>query len=341
MQRRLRIGGALVITLVAFLILFHRSMQYHMSHRSWVPAPCSIMERTCPKPDYPTLKMNDRDDHDMSQGQLNNANGNGTESTIVQTRWEASPSICIVTLTDEKKKSLVTRFFGWRNFDGLLDLTWDNKLQYATKHGHRLYDESDRVDPTRPPSWSKILAVRRLLTEEACDWVFWLDADTVIMNSNKSIEGFLPSSDSNPSTSSSIDLLITGDNGGGYNAGVWLIRNTPWSLAFLDRWWDMVSYVRPTGLSHSGDNDALKALLRSMEHDKTFAAHCASPPRCTFNSSAVFLTPSDYDKIIGTTMEYHEWYNSTNFYHQSDLIAHVAGIDNKRDTLEMLLKLAK
>jgi hypothetical protein len=140
--------------------LVHRSVSRYMSHRPWMLAPIAHVERKCPAPSYQTL----------SQQQQQQAIPVGNSN---------NQKICLTTLTDEKQKSLATKFLGWRNFDGLLELTWKNKQDYADKHGYHLYNESDMLDQSRPPSWSKIVAVERLLREENCTWVFWLDADTV------------------------------------------------------------------------------------------------------------------------------------------------------------------
>jgi hypothetical protein len=130
-----------------------------MSHRPWMLAPIAHVERTCTAPSYQTLSEQEQ------QESVRNNNNNH--------------KICLTTLTDEKQKSRATKLLGWRNFDGLLELTWKNKQDYADKHGYHLYNESDMLDKSRPPSWSKIVAVERLLREENCTWVFWLDADTV------------------------------------------------------------------------------------------------------------------------------------------------------------------
>ena len=89
----------------------------------------------------------------------------------------------------------------------------------------------------RPASWSKILAVKHYLKD--VDWVMWLDADTIITNPDIRLESLLPRSASGP------DFVITVD-GGGYNAGIWLMRRSEWSMAFLDRWWSMKQYIRVT-----------------------------------------------------------------------------------------------
>ena len=276
-------------------------------------APITNISRQCPAPQYETL-----------------LSSNNKSTTAIVSAAAAAPKICLTTLTDEKYKAWSTKFLGWRNFDGLLDITWKNKANYAKKHGYHLYDGSNVLDRSRPPSWSKIRAVQRLLQQEACDWVFWLDADTVVMNSDKRIEDFLPSDPTK-------DLLLSADDGGGYNAGAWLIHNTEWASNFLDTWWNMRSFVRPPGLSKSGDNDALKALVKDMPD---FDQHVLAPPRCTFNSFAKFLKPKEYQHAAAN-VERHEWYMKEGYFHKGDFIAHVAGIDNKDQTLQLLLQEAQ
>jgi len=309
LQNRIRSAVYLFITrlglsrLIALVLLFtfmvHRSISSYMSHRPLMLAPIVSVERKCPAPSYQTL------------------------SNEATTKTE---KICLTTLTDEKSKSMATKYLGWRNFDGLLQLTWKNKADYAAKHGYYLFDESDMLDKSRPPSWSKIRATQRLLQEENCTWVFWLDADTVIMNSDKRIEDFLPAD-------STKDLLMSRDNGGGYNAGVWLVRDTAWGRDFLQTWWDMKSFVRPPGLSHSGDNAALKVLLANM---KDFDQHVLAPARCTFNSFAKVVVPSEFEDVT-SDLPRQDFYLAEAYYHKGDLLAHVAGVDNKVEILKMLL----
>ena len=238
----------------------------------------------------------------------------------------------MTTLTDHAKADWWQNLVRWRNFGNLIEMTWDNKQSYCQKHGYQLFDESNYLDQSRPPSWSKIVAARRLLTQEECDWVFWIDADTVIMNSNKRIEDFLP-------TNSNIDLLITEQKGSSWNAGAWLIRNTPWSLQYLDHWYNMKEYVKPKGMSVSGDNDALKAFLSNMDETE-FQQHIRVPSRCQFNSVAKFMTKKEFDTMTPDLVKKQTWYMHHEYYHKGDFIAHVAGVDNKITTTEMLLKLA-
>ncbi|OAY78329.1 hypothetical protein ACMD2_19052 [Ananas comosus] len=74
---------------------------------------------------------------------------------------------------------------GRRSFEGVMEAVEGNKRGYAARMGYDYVDARGAVDPRRPPSWSKILAVRSLLP--SYDWVFWNDADTVITNPNISL----------------------------------------------------------------------------------------------------------------------------------------------------------
>ena len=300
---RSRVLCVLLVTVMFVVYSSHRYASYKMNTTEWAKAPINDIERVCPETGYPVLTNNK----------------------------QAAGKICITTLTDAKKADPLQKMLRWRNFNSLLDMTWPNKEAYAKKHGYYLFDESDSLDTSRPPSWSKIRAAQRLLEEEACDWVFWLDADTVVMNSNKKIEDFLPSETGK-------DLLITEQKGGSYNAGAWLIRNTEWSREFLNHWWNMETFVKPKGLSVSGDNDALKHYLTKEMTKEYFEEHILVPPRCTFNSVTVFLPPQEAAAMTQEKIKQQEWYMHLEKYHKGDFIAHVAGKNNKIDTTALLLK---
>lgn len=293
-----------ILALLLTIVFIHRLYAHYEGHRLFVHSPIHILDRSCPEPQYPLL----------------------------DTKKE-TPKICLTTLTDELEQGWLQKMVRWRNFDGLLALTWQNKQAYADKYGYFLFDESHHLDRSRPPSWSKIKAAKRLLLEEGCDWVWWLDADTVIMNSNKRVEDFLPSS-SEPQ-----DILLSRDHSGGYDAGGWLIRNSHYAIEFLDVWWNMNTYIKPHGLAKSGDNDAFKAMLQDLPE---FDQHVLVPPRCTFNSFAYFLTPDILGKILAVegSLEEQSWYRNEAFYHRGDLLAHVAGYNNKEHPVKMLLELA-
>jgi hypothetical protein len=292
---------AIILLIVA---IGWRSVSYAINTKEWVQSPLNYVERSQPCPPVPY-------------------------HTDPSHWWNTK--ICITTLTDAAKADLWQRLVRTRNFGNLLSITWPNKQNYAEKHGYDLFDESKSLDTSRPPSWSKIKAVQRLLTEEQCDWVFWLDADTVIMNSDIRIEEFLPVDGP--------DFIVTPEKRNHINAGAWLIRNTPWAHEFLNTWWSMESYVRAKGLGVSGDNDALNA-FRVAQTPAYLDEHFAIVPRCTFNSVASWLTPAE-EKEFRTTkkkVQDQEYYNSPMRYHKGDFVAHVAGKSNKIQTCALLVE---
>lgn len=116
------------------------------------------------------------------------------------------------------------------------------------------------------------------------------------------------------------------------------MRKSDWSLKLLDDWWSMTDYVLAKGQADAGDNRALKTLLQNMnriEYDEKVAA----PPRCQFNSVAKFFTPSEAAKMTPDDLTHNKrlFLNEEN-YHKGDLIAHVAGVNNKITTMQMLLE---
>lgn len=106
-----------------------------------------------------------------------------------------------------------------------------NKREYCRNHGYNFVCRKSDFNTSRPPSWSKILFTKKYLPD--CDWLFWSDADALVMNFSTKLESFVDPD---------YDLLITKDCNG-INAGHYFIKNTPWSFEFLDRVWSMEQHT--------------------------------------------------------------------------------------------------
>ena len=78
-----------------------------------------------------------------------------------------------------------------------------------------------------------------------------------------------------------------------------------------------------------------------------FDQHILVPPTCTFNSFAYFLEPEVLQAILaepeesGKSLIDQPWYQNEAFYHKGDLLAHVAGFNNKIEPVQMLLDIAE
>src|SRR3954471_18626987 len=71
----------------------------------------------------------------------------------------------------------------------LLDVTGPALGRYAERHGYELIEIRHRLDPSRPPSWDKIVLLRELVRR--FDIVVWFDADALILDAAPDIEDAL------------------------------------------------------------------------------------------------------------------------------------------------------
>ena len=125
-------------------------------------------------------------------------------------------------------------------------LTVPEMRRYAERHG-LAFSFTQFTARERAPAWSKIIAIKEALLRGS-DPVIWIDADALIVR---------PERDIRDSTDLGKDILV----GPRFNTGILLIRNTPWSLWFLDKvWnnqlvpehgtWDNAAFVYTLGYRH-------------------------------------------------------------------------------------------
>jgi hypothetical protein len=117
-------------------------------------------------------------------------------------------------------------------FVSLGEISRPNKEAYCLRHGYTFRCRTDGFDTSRPSAWSKI----RFLEQElpACEWVFWTDADSLVMNRSVPLTWFLDDA---------YDLILSYDRFNGINTGNFFVRNTPWSQAFLKRVWQQEQFL--------------------------------------------------------------------------------------------------
>lgn len=232
-----------------------------------------------------------------------------------------SVKIAMVTFSEEGGGDGEGRPPRRRSFSGVMEAVGGNKRTYAARMGYDFVDSRDLVDPSRPPSWSKVLAVRSQLPTH--DWVFWNDADTVVTNPDISLEDILGSIIGQEASDSSPDLVVTEDVNG-INAGVFFVRRSKWSENFLNTWWNQTSFVQ-FGSTKSGDNDALKFLIRSQpSHDRRHVR--ISPMQCLFNSYPWHPSwKSVYQLIFSPGAVWRGTYS------RGDFMVHLAGLDDKKE----------
>ncbi|XP_020404932.1 probable alpha-1,6-mannosyltransferase MNN10 isoform X2 [Zea mays] len=224
-------------------------------------------------------------------------------------------SLAIVTLADEDAGGPGAR----RSFRGVLAASARNKRAYAAAHGYSLVAlPASAVDPSRPPSWSKVLALRAHLRHH--HWLFWNDAERIlfsVIGHNNFVE--------------SPDLVLTEDFGG-VNAGVFFIRRSKWSEKFLDTWWNQTSFIQ-FGSTRSGDNAALKHLIDHLSAEEMQEHVRIVKMQCLFNSYPWILTLKSVHRLI-----FHLPTTWKGVYSDGDFMIHFAGLDDKQGWTNKILR---
>jgi len=109
---------------------------------------------------------------------------------------------------------------------GILSAT--NKRKYSEKHGYACIVGKKILDTNRAAAWSKIMMIKKLL--RSYDWIFWTDADSLIMNMNVNLEDLIHKHLNK-------DTILTKGVSSPINTGQWLIKNSKWSHELLDKIW--------------------------------------------------------------------------------------------------------
>ncbi len=136
---------------------------------------------------------------------------------------EKNPKIAILSLTIGERYKNVTKY-------GRL-----SKIEYCKKHGYDFIEDESIYDNSRPIPWSKILLIKKYLTQY--DYVVWIDGDTIILNLELTLEKFI--TDTMPLN---IDFLMCRDHNF-CNTGVWFLRNTKYVLDIMDEIYKQTDYI--------------------------------------------------------------------------------------------------
>lgn len=145
------------------------------------------------------------------------------------------------------------------------DISRANKVAYCARHGYRFVCRTDGFDEERPPSWAKVKFIREELG--AADWIFWTDADALVMNASIPVTRFVQDC---------VDVVFSGDPTNGINCGHMLFRSTAWSERFLEH-----VYARTEFLHHPWWENA--AVLKLYAEDPDVRRHTAVVPNKLFN----------------------------------------------------------
>ncbi|HEY2810417.1 MAG TPA: class I SAM-dependent methyltransferase [Rhabdochlamydiaceae bacterium] len=157
----------------------------------------------------------------------------------------------------------------------------ENKRLYCKIHGYDFICGEEVLDSSRPIPWSKIVLIQNVLAQSCYKWVFWTDADSLIMNLGIRLEEFIDE-DYN---------LIIGKDYNAVNSGQFFIKNCPWSVQLLAN-----IYAHTECINHPWWEQS--ALILEMEHNSSVRQLTKVVSQRQFNSYpseiAGNLTPALY-----------------------------------------------
>jgi hypothetical protein len=115
------------------------------------------------------------------------------------------------------------------NYDNMFDTNQAILAQYCEKHGYSLLIKKiSNFD--RPASWYKIKAILEEM-QDNCDFIFWIDVDTLILNMNQKIEYLLDNT----------NYLFISQDKFSINAGIFCVKNNTYMVDFLNKVYDLYS----------------------------------------------------------------------------------------------------
>jgi len=128
------------------------------------------------------------------------------------------------------------------HFSTLCMLARRNFLKYAKRFGYKLFfhtraDYKASLDGRRVPTLHKPLAVLDAFSVPGVEYVFWMDADSLFMNLETSLDDLRPSVGK--------EMVVVGDKNCFMNAGHFAIRNSAWSRSFLQEAWKVYPPPQP------------------------------------------------------------------------------------------------
>jgi hypothetical protein len=192
--------------------------------------------------------------------------------------------------------------------------------QHDKVHGYRLHVLRQQLmdDVWSKPAYILSLLLRELSKHESerLDWLFWVDADTIILNPYVPIETFLP-----PGGTEFDDVyLMYSNDWNGLNNGVFPIRVNQWAVKMFAA---IVAY------RHFNPNDPLifrdQSAMNTLMQEPEFAKHIMQAPQRWFNA---------YQGEHNETLQPFQ-------VRRGDLLVHFAGVPAREERMQYWLKRAE
>jgi hypothetical protein len=151
-------------------------------------------------------------------------------------------------------------------------IAMENRQKYCERHGYDFISDVE-ISRDRPSCWAKIPALIEAL--ELYEWVLWADSDAIIFDQTLGLEdlcdaGYDMVFQSHDEFYNFLGIPISkGLDRMPINTGVFLIRSSTWSRAFLERTYQQTQFVFSGEIWNGiGEQEAMISLLRQNPTDR-------------------------------------------------------------------------
>ena len=186
-------------------------------------------------------------------------------------------------------------------------------IDYARRQGYDLFVDYESHTDRAVVYWKFNMAEKVIKTGNY-DWVWWLDFDTLITNTEIKLTDIIEEELRNATDPDAIDYLVTHDCNG-FNGGSFFIRGHERSLEFMHAAWALDDEAKAKG-EHLNEQDALSRL---MQEDEAGAHRVRVMPQVKINAFP--------DEIACFDDEKKPWDKEMLVVHFAGAWAHVKGED--------------
>ncbi|KAI8940135.1 hypothetical protein NX059_003848 [Plenodomus lindquistii] len=210
-----------------------------------------------------------------------------------------APRVAIMTFVTEQRSYLY--------------LSLKNKAHYARRHGYDFIMEYESHTDRAVVFWKFDMA-ERLIKSGKYDWIWWVDFDTLITNTDIKLTDIIDDELRNASNPKEIDYLFTHDCNG-FNAGSFLVRGHERSLKFIHDSWAIHDEAKKESIDMSEQDSTVKL----MKEDKESASRVHVVPQWKLNAFPSEIACFDESNQV--------WEHEMFVLHFAGAWAHVKGDD--------------
>ncbi|KAH9879100.1 hypothetical protein J1614_002535 [Plenodomus biglobosus] len=210
-----------------------------------------------------------------------------------------APRVAIMTFVTEERS--------------YLHLSLKNKAHYARRHGYDFIMEYESHTDRAVVFW-KFNMAERLIKSGKYDWIWWVDFDTIITNTNIKLTDIIDEALRNATNPHEVDYLFTHDCNG-FNAGSFLVRGHERSLKFIHDSWAIHDQAKQKDINMSEQDSTVKL----MKEDEVSASRVRVVPQWKLNAFPSEIACFDDSNQV--------WEHGMFILHFAGAWAHVKGDD--------------